>query len=267
MRAMNFSRQWIAGPGARILFLLVTFSVFALLFPCLQNGFIHQARAEDQREAHYRLLRKQMVRTQIAHPPDYREPVRDKDVLQAMQTVPRHLFVPPGDAPRAYGDYPLPIGYGQTISQPYIVALMTEMLEVGPEHRVLEVGTGSGYQAAILSHLVREVYTVEIIKALGERAAERLRNLNHDNVKVKIADGFYGWEEHAPFDRIIVTCASTLVPPPLLKQLKPGGRICIPVGGQYRVQYLTLVNKSETGVITMRKRLPVRFVPLTRKVR
>ena len=264
---IRLSRGWIKGPGVRILFFCLSFSLFALLLPCLQKGSPHQARAEDQREAYYRLLRKKMVRTQIAHPPPYREPVKDKDVLHAMETVPRHLFAPSWDARTAYKDTPLPIGHGQTISQPYIVALMTEMLEVGPEHRVLEVGTGSGYQAAILSHLVREVSTVEIIKALGERAAERLRNLNHDNVKVKIADGFYGWEEHAPFDRIIVTCASTLVPPPLLKQLKPGGRICIPVGGQYRVQYLTLVNKSETGVITMRKRLPVRFVPLTRKVR
>ncbi|MDY7035729.1 MAG: protein-L-isoaspartate O-methyltransferase, partial [Thermodesulfobacteriota bacterium] len=142
----------------------------------------------------------------------------------------------------------------------------TEMLSLRPEHKVLEIGTGSGYQAAILSPLVREVYTVEIIKPLGEQAADRLRQLDCRNVNVRVADGFYGWEEHAPFDRIIVTCAATLVPPPLIKQLKPGGKICIPVGGRYAVQYLTMVEKSKSGTITMRKMLPVRFVPLTRSL-
>ncbi|MBW1802690.1 MAG: protein-L-isoaspartate(D-aspartate) O-methyltransferase, partial [Deltaproteobacteria bacterium] len=203
----------------------------------------------------------------ISHPPDFREPVKDHNVLDAMVTVPRHQFVPAGDIRRAYGDFPIPIGYGQTISQPYIVALMTEMIEVQPGHRVLEVGTGSGYQAAILSQLVKEVYTVEIIAALGKRAKKRLKSLGFHNVRVKMDDGYYGWEEEAPFDRIVVTCASTLVPPPLLKQLRPGGLMCIPVGGQYRVQNLTLVKKSETGQITMRKMLPVRFVPLTRTLR
>jgi protein-L-isoaspartate(D-aspartate) O-methyltransferase len=144
---------------------------------------------------------------------------------------------------------------------------MTEMLKVKPEHKVLEVGTGSGYQAAILSPLVKKVYTVEIVKTLGQQAAARLQRLNYKNVHVKIADGYYGWKEHAPFDRIIVTCAATLVPPPLLKQLKPGGKICIPVGAQYAVQYLTMVEKSEAGTITMRKTLPVRFVPFTRTLR
>jgi protein-L-isoaspartate(D-aspartate) O-methyltransferase len=141
------------------------------------------------------------------------------------------------------------------------------MLQVEPDHKVLEVGTGSGYQAAILSGLVMDVYSVEVVTALGKQASERLEKLDYDNVHVKIGDGYYGWEEHAPFDRIIVTCASTLVPPPLLKQLKPGGKMCIPVGGQYTVQYLTMVEKSESGKVSMHKKLPVRFVPLTRTVR
>ncbi len=236
--------------------------------PMIQKpDIVTKAGAEDKEEARFRLLRDAMVKGQISDPPDYRDPVRDKRVLSAMLTVPRHLFVKPRDISRAYGDYPLPIGYGQTISQPYIVALMTEMLDVKPEHKVLEVGAGSGYQAAILSHLVKEVYTMEIVKALGRQAVTRLRGLNYRNVHVKVADGYYGWKEHAPFDRIIVTCAATLVPPPLLKQLRPGGKMCIPVGGQYAVQHLTMIDKSEKGTITMRKMLPVRFVPLTRSER
>ncbi len=228
---------------------------------------VKEVRAEDKEVARFRLRREAMVKGQISEPPDYRDPVRDKRVLAAMLTVPRHLFVKSRDISRAYGDYPIPIGYGQTISQPYIVALMTEMLGVRPEHKVLEVGTGSGYQAAILSGLVKEVYTVEIVKALGQQAAARLQRLHYGNVQVRIADGYYGWKEQAPFDRIIVTCAATLVPPPLLKQLRPGGKMCIPVGGPYAVQYLTMIEKSEEGKITMRKRLPVRFVPLTRELR
>ncbi|MBN1848522.1 MAG: protein-L-isoaspartate(D-aspartate) O-methyltransferase [Deltaproteobacteria bacterium] len=208
-----------------------------------------------------------MVKEQISQPPDYRDPVKDQKVLSAMLTVPRHLFVQPHNISRAYGDYPLPIGYGQTISQPYIVALMTEILEVKPSHKVLEVGTGSGYQAAVLSILVKEVYSIEIVEALGEQAQERVKRLHYSNIHIKVADGYYGWEEYAPFDRIIVTCASTLVPPPLLKQLTPGGKMCIPVGAQYSVQYLTMVEKTSNGDIRMRKMLPVRFVPLTRALR
>jgi protein-L-isoaspartate(D-aspartate) O-methyltransferase len=226
-----------------------------------------RAGAEVGEDPRFRGLREAMVETQISDPPDYRDPVRDKGVLEAMRSVPRHLFVKPRDLERAYNDHPLPIGYGQTISQPYIVALMTEMLQVKPDHRVLEVGTGSGYQAAILSGLVREVCSVEIVGALGRKAAARLDDLDYGNVRVKVADGYYGWEEYAPFDRIIVTCAATLVPPPLIRQLRPGGRMCIPVGGRYAVQYLTMIEKSEKGVITMRKTLPVRFVPLTRSLR
>lgn len=229
--------------------------------------FVLEALGGDKKEARLLALREAMVKDQISDPPDYRTPVRDKKVLAAMRTTPRHLFVRPQDVSKAYNDYPLPIGYGQTVSQPYIVAFMTELLEVEPQHRVLEIGTGSGYQAAILSYLVQEVYTVEIIRALGKKAADRLQRLEYKNVQVRVADGYYGWKEHAPFDRIIVTAAATLVPPPLLQQLRPGGKICIPVGGQYTVQYLTLVEKSVEGTITMRKVLPVRFVPLTRDLR
>ncbi len=222
------------------------------------------ASAEDPVDRGFRVLREKMVREQIAEAPDYRDPVKDPRVLTAMRTVPRHLFVEKKLQSSAYGDFPLPIGYGQTISQPYIVALMTEMLEVKPDHKVLEVGTGSGYQAAVLSVLVQEVFTVEIVQELALQAKERLKRLQYGNVAARAGDGYYGWEEAAPFDRIIVTCAASLVPPPLLKQLKPGGKMCIPVGAAYSVQYLTMVEKSGAGTITMRKSIPVRFVPLTR---
>ncbi len=212
----------------------------------------------------FRALREAMVKNQIAEPRGYRDPVADPRVLEAMREVPRHLFVRPGDRDIAYTDRPLPIGYGQTISQPYIVALMCELLELEAHHKVLEVGTGSGYHAAVLSLLADEVYTVEIVEPLGEAAGERLGRLGYENVRVKIADGYYGWPSEGPFDRIIVTCAAGLVPPPLVEQLRPGGRMCIPVGGQYAVQHLTVVNKSEGGAVTMRKVLPVRFVPLVR---
>jgi protein-L-isoaspartate(D-aspartate) O-methyltransferase len=249
-----------------IVFLSDLLMISILTFNCILSP-IAEAAESDKDEKRFHLLRRTMVKEQISHPPDYRNPVKDPKVLSAMLTIPRHLFVQPHNIPRAYGDYPLPIGYGQTISQPYIVALMTEMLEVEPDHKVLEVGTGSGYQAAILSVLVKDVYTIEIVEALGEQAQERLKNLHYLNIHVKVADGYYGWEEHAPFDRIIVTCAATLVPPPLLKQLKPGGKMCIPVGAQYSVQYLTMVEKALTGDIRMRKMLPVRFVPFTRAFR
>ncbi|MFP3928907.1 MAG: protein-L-isoaspartate(D-aspartate) O-methyltransferase, partial [Desulfobacteraceae bacterium] len=222
------------------------------------------ARAEGADEG-FRAAREAMVGKQIAEPPDHRDPVTDQRVLEAMSEVPRHLFVRPGDKDLAYADRPLPIGYGQTISQPYIVALMSELLEVDPHHKVLEVGTGSGYHAAVLSLLAEKVFSVEIVEPLGKTARGRLRRLGYENVRVEIKDGYYGWPSEAPFDRIVVTCAAGLVPPPLIKQLRPGGRMCIPVGGQYAVQHLTLVEKSEEGAVTMKKVLPVRFVPLIRK--
>lgn len=187
----------------------------------------------------------------------------DPLVMEAMVRVPRHEFVPESHRSQAYDNRPLPIGYGQTISQPYIVALMTDLLQVGPESRVLEVGTGSGYQAAILAERVREVYSIEIIKELAETAADRLKRLGYSNVQVKTGDGYYGWKEHAPFDGIVVTAAAGHIPPPLIEQLKPGGRMVIPVGGPFFVQQLMLVEKEETGEIRTRQVLPVAFVPLT----
>lgn len=212
----------------------------------------------------YATLREKMVREQIdaRTVSDGRRGVRDERVLQTMRTVPRHEFVPKRWRSRAYADHPLPIGYDQTISQPYIVAFMTELLQPKPEHIALEVGTGSGYQAAVLSLLVKRVYTIEIIKELGEAAKKRLKRLKYDNVEVKIGDGYYGWEEHAPYDVIIVTAAATHIPPPLIRQLKPGGRMIIPVGSPFHVQDLMLVEKQKDGSITSRSVLPVRFVPL-----
>jgi protein-L-isoaspartate(D-aspartate) O-methyltransferase len=243
---------------------VVFVTLFWILAVAIGQDNASGAGVQEKEQERFRLLREAMVREQIAKPPDQRAPVKDGKVLEAMLKVPRHLFVPPSSVSIAYGDFPIPIGHGQTISQPYIVALMTEMLQVNPEHKVLEIGTGSGYQAAVLSALVKDVYTIEIIKPLALQAEDRLKALNDLNVHVKVADGYYGWEEHAPFDRIIVTCAATFVPPPLLKQLKSGGKMCIPVGAQYTVQYLTMVDKSGDGAITMRKTLPVAFVPLTR---
>lgn len=202
--------------------------------------------------------RVRMVETQI----EFRG-ITNKPVLQAFKDVRRHKFVPEKYIDYAYDDRPLPIGYGQTISQPYIVAYMTEIIKPGKEFKVLEIGTGSGYQAAILSKIVAEVFTVEIISELGETAKERLNKLNYQNVKVKVADGYYGWEEQAPFDAIVVTAAAEYIPPPLIEQLKEGGRMIIPVGTPFLVQQLMLVEKKK-GEIKTTSMMPVRFVPFTR---
>ena len=186
------------------------------------------------------------------------------EVMRALGRVPRHEFVPPEREDQAYENRPLPIGYGQTISQPYIVALMTELLEAGAGSTVLEVGTGSAYQAAVLAELGVRVYSVEIIAPLAESAARRLERLGYDGVDVKLGDGYYGWPEHAPFDAIIVTAAADHVPPPLVRQLAPGGRMVIPVGPRFGIQRLLLVEKGdEEGEVFARSILPVRFVPLT----
>lgn len=187
----------------------------------------------------------------------------DPRVLQALATVPRHEFVPPELKSLAYQNQPLPIGHGQTISQPYIVAIMTELIKVDAHSRVLEIGTGSGYQAAILAQIADKVYSIEIIKPLADSAAERLHRLGYHNVFTMQGDGYYGWEQHAPFDAIIVTAAASHIPPPLIKQLKPGGRMIIPVGSRFMAQELLLVRKSAAGEITTQQILPVRFVPLT----
>jgi protein-L-isoaspartate(D-aspartate) O-methyltransferase len=189
----------------------------------------------------------------------------DERVLDAIRKVPRHEFVPDDQRPYAYENRPLSIGYGQTISQPYIVAIMTDLLKPKKTDRVLEVGTGSGYQAAILAELVESVYTIEIIRALGKQAADHLKKTGYNTVYTRIGDGYYGWETEAPFDSIIVTAVASHIPPPLIKQLKPGGRMVIPVGGQFMMQYLVLVNKDIDNTVTTRQILPVRFVPLTGK--
>ena len=190
-------------------------------------------------------------------------PKLERRVLAVMDKVARHLFVPSAQQGYAYENRPLPIGYGQTISQPYIVALMTDLLRVEPGDVVLEIGTGSGYQAALLAELVRSVFTIEIVEPLGRQAAERLSALGYRSAKVKIADGYYGWPEQAPFDGIIVTAAASHVPPPLIQQLKPGARMIIPVGTSFMTQNLMLVEKKPNGSIVSRQILPVRFVPLT----
>ena len=190
------------------------------------------------------------------------ESFEDK-TLQSLGSVPRQEFIPDKLKSEAYGNYPLPIGYGQTISQPYIVALMTDLVQPGPDDVVLEVGTGSGYQAAVLAKLVKRVYSMEIIEPLAEQAGKRLERLGYGNVETRLGDGYFGWEEHAPYDAIIVTAAASHVPPPLIEQLKPGGRLVIPVGGRFAIQYLLLIEKSEDGEILTRQITAVRFVPLT----
>ena len=207
--------------------------------------------------------REKMVAQQIQ---GFGRDIRDPNVLASLRTVPRHAFVGPGDLRRAYADQPLPIGLGQTISQPYIVAYMTEALKLGADYKVLEIGTGSGYQAAVCAEIVREVYTIEIIEKLAESAKERLRKLGYGNVSVKAADGYFGWAEYGPFDTIIVTCAAGFVPPPLIEQLKPDGRMILPLGSPFGAQTLVLVTKDDKGRVRSRSLLPVRFVPMLGRI-
>ena len=187
----------------------------------------------------------------------------DPGVAAAMNAAPRHEFVTGLARGVAYINRPLDIGYGQTISQPFIVALMTQMLEPQSSEKALEIGTGSGWQAAVLSAMVDEIYTIEIIKELGESAAERLARLEYDNVTARIGDGYYGWKEHAPFDLIIVTAAASHIPPSLIEQLKPGGRMIIPISTGFYVEYLMYVEKQLDGSVHTEQGLPVTFVPLT----
>jgi protein-L-isoaspartate(D-aspartate) O-methyltransferase len=223
------------------------------------------ATAEDADHAPQRLEMVRTIERYVRHTSDIvGEEGLSPRVLDSMQTAKRHLFVPESQRSLAYDDRPVEIGYGQTISQPFIVALMTHLLEPEPDDAVLEIGTGSGYQAAVLSPLVEKVCTIEIITELGEAAAERLAALGYGNVEVKIADGYHGWPECGPFDGIVVTAAADHVPPPLVDQLKPGGRMVIPVGGMFATQHLTLVEKTGSGEVLTRQILPVRFVPFTR---
>lgn len=218
--------------------------------------FINAPLNSNTEDNPYKILRQRMVAEQIES-----RGVQKKNVLQALLTVPRHQFVPGNQTKHAYEDRPLPIGYGQTISQPYIVGYMTEIINPEPTQRILEIGTGSGYQAAILAEIVREVFTVEIISELGQSAAEHLKRLGYKKINVKIADGYYGWPEKAPFDAIVVTAAAEYIPPPLIDQLKDGGKMIIPVGSPFLVQTLMLVEKNKNK-ITTRSLMPVRFVPL-----
>ena len=206
----------------------------------------------------YREQRNLMVTAQLEN-----RGISDRLTLQAMRTVPRHRFVPKAQQPFAYHDRPLPIGYGQTISQPYMVAYMTEVIKPQKAFKVLEIGTGSGYQAAVLAEIVDEVYTVEIVPELAGQSQQKFRELGYQNIKTINADGYSGWEEFAPFDAIIVTAAAEFIPPPLIRQLKEGGKMVIPVGAPFVVQTLMLVEKKN-GKITTKSLFPVRFVPFTR---
>jgi protein-L-isoaspartate(D-aspartate) O-methyltransferase len=218
--------------------------------------------AESEQDAARRRMVREIEQTQLEVTTETGRKALDPKVLAVMAQVPRHHFVPPSRQSEAYDNRPLPIGYGQTISQPYIVALMTDLLRPQPGDRVFEVGTGSGYQAAVLARLVKEVYSVEIIEPLGKDAGQRLTRLGYANVQVKVADGYHGWPQHAPFDAIVVTAAGSHVPPPLVRQLKPGGRMVIPVGTSFLTQQLMLIEKQEDGTVVSQQILPVRFVPL-----
>ena len=212
---------------------------------------LHSVASDDARET--------MVREQIAG-----RGIRDPRVLAALREVPRHSFVPEPERPRAYDDGPVSIGQGQTISQPYIVALMTELLRPQPADRVLEVGTGSGYQAAVLARLVGHVYTIELEETLATSATALLRELKYENITVRRGDGHAGWPEHAPFDIVIVTAAPEQIPQPLIEQLRPGGRLIVPVGPRFTVQQLLLIEKDAAGAIRTRDIAAVMFVPLRR---
>jgi protein-L-isoaspartate(D-aspartate) O-methyltransferase len=228
------------------------FIIFLFITPAL-------VICQGQEPPRFKDSREKMVKNQIEA-----RGVADPKVLAAMRTVPRHLFVPKDSIGSAYADHPLRIGEGQTISQPYIVALMTEVLELRGDEKVLEIGTGSGYQAAVLSEIVKQVYTIEIKKVLYERATERLKELDYGHVETRFGDGYYGWEEAAPFDRIMITAAVDHIPPPLLEQLKDGGRMVLPLGSPYSYlgQILVLVTKTGENY-RLKEILAVRFVPMT----
>ena len=213
-----------------------------------------------QNDPNFDHLRKLMIKNQLQS-----RGIRDDAVLEVMRSVERHNFVPENYRDRAYSDGPLPIGHGQTISQPYIVAFMTEQLQVSSQHKVLEIGTGSGYQAAILGELAKHVFTIEIIPELAEGAKNILNHLNYKNITVRAGDGYKGWPEEAPFERIMVTAAPTEIPQTLIDQLAPGGRMILPVGAQFLVQYLWVIEKDDQGTVTKEKILPVRFVPMVKE--
>jgi len=237
--------------------------LWALLLLVAGSCVLDPAQSSD----HFRDSREQMIRlieADVRYTSHYlKQSSLDTRVLDAMAQVPRHEFVPSSMVDKAYQNRPLPIGHGQTISQPYIVAIMTDLLDIEPGQRILEIGTGSGYQAAVLAQIGTRVWSVEIIPPLGQQAKTRLQRLGYDRVELRIGDGYYGWPEQAPFDAIIVTAAANHIPPPLLKQLKPGGKMIIPVGSRFTTQQLILITRGENNEFVTRQVLPVRFVPLT----
>jgi len=244
--------------------------IFRFLLPGIARGglfavlfFASIAGGEDNYAAARREMVQEIERMSASTPLETGNRTLDRQVLEVMGRVQRHQFVPAAQQRDAYDNRPLPIGHGQTISQPYIVALMTDLLRPEPGHVVLEIGTGSGYQAAVLAELTREVYTMEIIEPLGIQAKKRLAQLGYRNVDVEVADGYFGWPSRAPFDGIMVTAAANHVPVPLVQQLKPGGRMVIPVGTSFLTQQLMLIEKRPDGSVTTQQILPVRFVPLT----
>jgi len=249
------TNKWRHHPSTLMLLCALTLGVNLVLasaeaddFQKLRHALVEEIEADVRRTSIY--LDKEELNDQVMH---------------AMRNVKRHLFVPVHEQAYAYENRPLPIGHGQTISQPYMVAIMTDLLKPKKQHRVLEIGTGSGYQAAVLAELTSKVFTMEIIEPLGRQASKRLMKLGYKNIETRIGDGYYGWQEHAPFDAIVVTAAASSIPPPLIKQLKHGGRMVIPVGGAFMVQQLVLVEKDNKGKVSLKQILPVRFVPLTGK--
>jgi protein-L-isoaspartate(D-aspartate) O-methyltransferase len=243
-----------AGRAARVIAAALLFALAGAPHAAAQDFAAERRRMVEDIGALVRQTRAEIGKTAF-----------DERVMAVMAEVPRHEFVPPGQVASAYQNRPLPIGHGQTISQPYIVALMTDLARAGPDDTVLEVGTGSGYQAAVMAHLARAVHTIEIVEPLGLQATQRLKTLGYANVQVRLGDGYHGWEEHAPYDAILVTAAASHIPPPLVRQLKPGGRMVIPVGAAFMVQQLMLVEKKPDGTVSTRQILPVAFVPLTGK--
>lgn len=241
-----------------LIFWLVVIGIILLLF---SSHVIAEDMFRQQRHALVDIIKYDVLRTR-----DFlNQESLDDRVLDALRKAPRHEFVPDSQRPYAYQNRPLPIGYGQTISQPYIVAVMTDLLKLKKTDRTLEIGTGSGYQAAILAELADSVYSIEIIEPLAKQAATNLKRAGYDAVHTRTGDGYYGWEEAAPFDGIVVTAVASHIPPPLIKQLKPGGRMIIPVGAPFMTQYLVLVSKDADEKVTTRQILPVSFVPLTGK--
>ncbi|MDM8539564.1 protein-L-isoaspartate(D-aspartate) O-methyltransferase [Desulfococcaceae bacterium HSG9] len=228
---------------------------YFLLYMIVSSAFGVSCKAEDVEPVRFVKQREAMVRMQIES-----RGIKERATLDALRKVERHRFVPQKYQKHAYEDHPLPIGEDQTISQPYIVALMTEVLDLKKNEKVLEIGTGSGYQAAVLGEICEQVYTIEIIDTLGKRAKKLLADLKYDNINVKIGDGYKGWEEHSPFDAIIVTCAPTHIPEPLKKQLAEGGKMVIPVGEAFTQKLVLLTKKN--GKIIEKAIIPVRFVPM-----